>query len=847
VSASFGAALEPQQAFEQLKAYDYGQELTPLVAIEALIDQSSNDPPQRKQITAQLAAILQEPKTSQAAKQFICRQLERIGTDEQVPILAKMLDDPQASEFARRALQQIPGDAASAALREALARAQGDARIGLINSLGERRDPKAADALAKLIADPDAKIARAAVRALGKLGTPEALAALGKAMEGAKPELAEAIAHARLRCADTLVAAGDAAAADAAYLAIYLRAPGQKQPSLFRIAALSGLVSNLPRVSNPREVTSLVIESLGDPNPQLRGVAAALAKRFTGKEFTAAILALLEKADQNGQVAVLDILAERGDGTARAAVTRLAESQDEAVKVAAIRALGQLGDRSSIELLARLAATSGGAVQQAAREGMARLRQANLGAEMMAALAAAIDKRETGQAVELIEALAARGSREAVPMLDALAGKGSPIVRLAALKALGVLADAKHYPLLIEHVLAAKTEADEKAAEQAVLKLAGRVDSAADRMRPVLGALEKASSKKVPALLRLLGRDRGPEALSLVRKWANDPADVARDAAIRCLAEWPTDEVADDLLKLAQEAQNPTHRVLALRGYLRMARTAKRLELALPLVKATEEKLAWLAASGDVADPAALSLAARFLDDTPVRAEAILATLKIADAVVGTDPAAVKAPMQKVLDSRPEKSIADHAQALLEGKRGFVPLFDGKTLKGWASNGVGNWSVEDGAIVGHGTQKPGYGMLFSERPYKDFTLRFRYKVLAGNAGFYIRAEKLAGSNGVRGLQVEIDPVKDNGGLYEVGGRDWVAKPDPKLPKDHFRPRDWNDVTVVAQGRHFTVTMNGHKAVELPNDPGRTEGFFALGMHGGGVHVIFKDIEVLTAP
>ncbi len=42
-------------------------------------------------------------------------------------------------------------------------------------------------------------------------------------------------------------------------------------------------------------------------------------------------------------------------------------------------------------------------------------------------------------------------------------------------------------------------------------------------------------------------------------------------------------------------------------------------------------------------------------------------------------------------------------------------------------------------------------------------------------------------------------------------------------------------------------MNGHKTVDLPNDAGRTEGFFALGMHGGGVHVMFKDIEVLAAP
>ncbi|HUT33854.1 MAG TPA: HEAT repeat domain-containing protein [Planctomycetota bacterium] len=841
-ATAFGGALEPKQAFEQLRSYDYGHDISPLVAIEALIDQSSNDAPQRKQITAQLVAILQEPKTPNAAKQFICRQLERIGTDEHVPLLAKMLADPQTGEFARRALQQIPGDAAAAALRDALAKAQGNLRIGLINSLGERCDPKAVEPLARLIADPDAKVAKAAIRSLGKIGTSEAAAALARGRDAPPTgEIAEALCHAQLRCADALATAGDDKSADAIYLPIYLRALGQKQPVILRIAALAGLVKTRKDKAAP-----FIIESLGDADPQLRGVAAQLARQPISRDFTRALAEHLQKADPGGQVLILGVLAERGDKAVLGSVTRLTESPDEKVKVAAIGALARLGDRSTIEFLARLAAASQGAVQQAARESMARLREANMGAEMMAALSAAVNKGETRLAVELIEALVSRGSREAVPMLDDLAKKGEGEIRLAALKALGVLAEAKQFPLLIAQVLAARAEPEAKAAEEAALKVAGRIAVQADRVRPVLEALRKAPSGRVPALLRLMGRNPGPEALAAIRKLASDPNEAARDAAIRALAEWPTDEVADDLLKLAKGAENPTHRVLTLRGYLRVARTTKRLEQAVPLVKANEEKLALLAALSEAGDAAALKLAAGYLDDPAVRAEAILACLKLGDAVVGTDKEAVKAAMQKVLDAKPEKALAARAQALFEGRRGFVPLFDGKSLNGWTSNGVGKWSVEEGAIVGNGTQKPGYGMLFSEKQYKDFTLRFRYKVLAGNAGFYIRAEKLNTANGVRGLQVEIDPAKDNGGLFEVGGRDWVAKPDAKLPKDYFKPRDWNDVTVVAQGRHLTVTMNGHKTVELPNDPGRTEGFFALGMHGGGVHVMFKDIEVLAA-
>ena len=846
-ATAFGGALEPQQAFEQLKTYDYGHDISPLVAIEALIDQSSNDPPQRKQIAAQLVAILQEPKTPNAAKQFICRQLERIGSDEHVPLLAKMLADPQAGEFARRALQQIPGDAASAAVREALARANGGARIGLINTLGERRDPRALEALAKLMADPDAKVAMAAIRALGKIGTEEAAAALAKA--AAKPGLAEAILHAQLRCADALAADGNLEAADAIYLPIYLRALTQKQPVLFRIAALSGLVKTRKGKAAP-----FLIESLSDPDPQLRGVAMRLARQPLGRDFTLALAGLLEKADPASQAAILEVMGERGDGAARDAVARLTESSNEQVKVAAIRALGRVGDRSSVERLVRLAASppghpelATGLVQQAARGSLSHLRGPGVDEEMIALLGRSVESPQS--ALVLIDALAARRCSGAVRDLKSLAwnAKAAEEVQVAALKAVGDLAEEKDFPDLLHDLLAAQTETQQRASEEAALKLATRIGTQGGRVGPVMEALKKAPSKRVPALLRLLGRNPGAEALAVVRELAADPHDATRDAAIRMLAEWPTDEVADDLLKLAREADSPVHRVLALRGYLRLARTAKALEQAAPLAKAAEEKRLLLAALGEAADAAALKLATPFLDDPEVRAEATLAALKIADAVLAADPEVVKAAMRKVLDTKPEKSIADRAQALLEGKRGFAPLFDGKTLGGWVSNDVGKWSVEDGAIVGNGTQKPGYAMLFSEKQYKDFTVRFKYKVLAGNAGFYIRAEKLPTSEGVRGLQVEIDPAKDNGGLFEVSGRDWVAKPDAKLPKDYFKPREWNDVTVAAQGRRLTVHLNGRKTVDLPNDPGRTEGFFALGMHGGGVHVFFKDIEVLAPP
>lgn len=96
-----------------------------------------------------------------------------------------------------------------------------------------------------------------------------------------------------------------------------------------------------------------------------------------------------------------------------------------------------------------------------------------------------------------------------------------------------------------------------------------------------------------------------------------------------------------------------------------------------------------------------------------------------------------------------------------------------------------------------------------------------------------------------GLQAEIDPEKDAGGLYETGGRAWVVQPKPEDVKKWYKPGTWNAMSVVALGRRIVVHVNGHKTAELTDDPGRLKGHIALQLHGGkDMDVEFKDIEIL---
>ena len=182
----------------------------------------------------------------------------------------------------------------------------------------------------------------------------------------------------------------------------------------------------------------------------------------------------------------------------------------------------------------------------------------------------------------------------------------------------------------------------------------------------------------------------------------------------------------------------------------------------------------------------------------------------------------------------------------LFAKDQFVPLFDGKTLKGWTPMQGGNWEVKDGAILGTSQKSERrHGMLLTNREYSDFVIQAKFCVHKGDSGFYFRSAKVKSAVSVNGFQVEIDTSQETGGLYETGGRAWVKKPSKKaIAERKYEQGKWADLELRAIGRNVTVSINGVVCSELKNDKGRTKGHFGLQLHGGQeMHVEYKDIRI----
>ncbi len=184
--------------------------------------------------------------------------------------------------------------------------------------------------------------------------------------------------------------------------------------------------------------------------------------------------------------------------------------------------------------------------------------------------------------------------------------------------------------------------------------------------------------------------------------------------------------------------------------------------------------------------------------------------------------------------------------------QGWVPLFNGRDLEGWAHVGDGGFVIEDGLLKTQG----GMGLLwFTGRKFQDVTLRVVYRGAShSNAGVFIRIPEPPTEPWMpvhRGYEVQINDREDEyhrtGVLYSLT----KAKASPG------KPEDWNVMEITLDGDRTIVHVNGvmvtdfregdavpPKARDYEPDrgPRPTSGYVGLQNHGAEDTVYFKEVS-----
>ena len=354
----------------------------------------------------------------------------------------------------------------------------------------------------------------------------------------------------------------------------------------------------------------MVVGLLSDKDKDLRAVGLDQVRtEAKGAAATKQFAAQLPKLMPAAQAALLSALADRGDAAARPAVLELlTASKDESVRVAAIAAIGALGGADDLPVLLKSLAGGSTVEKAAARASLEKLR----GEAVPGAIAAELKKSPPPLRVALIEILTSRRALETVPSILPSAVDDDPAVRVAAMTALGQMAKAEHIPDMLSGVLKAMKGSERDAAETAVAFVCNRVidpDTKFGRAGPVIAAILKLqavdSDNEATALIPALGRIGGPQALAEVKsylanlqsrnKWAKSRA----DAGLEAMCKWTDATVADELLALAEKADNDAHRAMTFQALVRVGSMRDkrpdlarldRMKQAMSIAKSPEEK-----------------------------------------------------------------------------------------------------------------------------------------------------------------------------------------------------------------------------------------------------------------
>ncbi|MBM3880464.1 MAG: hypothetical protein FJ387_12240 [Verrucomicrobia bacterium] len=615
----------------------------------------------------QLIAVLKSD-ASQKDKSDACRELAVIGTQAAVPALAALLPDPQYHHMARYALETMPDAAAGEALRAALGTLKGRPLVGVIGSLGVRRDTQATAALTKLLQADDDLVAQAAARALGQLGSTEAAQALQAALPKAKPENQLALCEGLFRSAEALAGAAQRPAAIAIYDQLRSNAA---LPHQVRAGATRGAI--LARTAKNR--LNLLGQSIRSDDYILTAAAAQAALQLPGRNVTKLLAAELVLANADKQILLLDTLGQRGDPAALPALTAAAQTGAKPVRLAAVRALPQLRDAAAAPALLELLGDADRDISRAAQEGFASL----AGPDVDASVLRLLNSDRSGQQLTAIDLIGRRRMTDALPGLLAAASGPNAQVRVASLRRLGELGSPADLSALLDLLLKANTDADVEAAEQAVGAVCAKAPEPEACVAQVTSRLAQAAPSQKGALLRVLAAVGGPASLKAVRAAVSDTNVEVRGAAIRALGAWKTADAAPDLLQLAQTTSDPTDQMLCRRSYLRLAANTdlpvdQRLTMCRQvagLLQQGDEKKLLLAALGSIQSPEALPLITPYLEDAATKDEASAAVVGVADGLLRGQRGAQYAsrllePLQKAAQATGNTDLAGRAKALLE-------------------------------------------------------------------------------------------------------------------------------------------------------------------------------------
>ena len=662
-------------AFIAARDYKFGSSRKSLAIIEQAV-LSAKDHNQQHKLETQLLVLLQTPDATEDCKAFACRQLALTGSKYSVSTLAKLLPDKMLSHMARFALERIDDRSAEDALFEALHELRGNLRIGVINSIAARGNPRNVERLFTAAIGVDEETRVAITEAIGKIGGNKAAKLLLQIRKSAIHNdsliVKDAATHAMLCCASHLIQDGEMDTASRLYESIL----SDESDNALKWAALQGLAYAHPLKSLP-----LLMNILISGNTDEKQRASHILIDAPGNDVSRVLAERLPHLPPVTQADLINILAARGDKKVLSTITDIINSEDTAVRNAAIEALGILGDETTVPVLSSLA----GDGNEIAVISLVNLHNDT---NVNTAISKHLLNASPHERSMLIRVLGLRNAVDQIDVIFAVANTDPAMdVRISALETISAIAGEKQVPDLVNMIARANNPLCKQKAADALVSAIKRSDDQIHSVQLIADAISELPHDNLPIFIDVLRRIGSFDAANIVKSLVfSEDTGISR-IALQALTDWTDDGAAEVLLDIAgssldSKLQTEAYgflRVIQLNGKLSLDQIVHLFRRIMPLAQTAKQTKTALKTLADFPAADSIKLAERYLRSKTSGLDAAETILHICLHLPASQRTIGIAAIQKVLNKYPDNvhlyKEAGKAMNSLQKDQDFIEHF----------------------------------------------------------------------------------------------------------------------------------------------------------------------------
>lgn len=822
----------------------------------------------KRTIAANTYAKALSMQLNDETKAFIIRQLEMIGKEENIDVLASFLTSERLAGPASQALVTMRSPKADDALVTALRNATTEEmKTKLVNAILQSNNKNAEGLLLDLLKEAKTSNYKKTVqKALSKLGTSASLKPLKDAAKGEKFAYSkESTTASYLELLNTLKSV-DIKLVQKEANELLKTAKKQNQPDL-QIAAMEILMS-IPAESK----TKLMEYALKNGNPAL--VASTLRmfpNQLNEKEYKV-LLKNLSSASPETQTPIIYWLGNQKMDNAVSEISKYTNSSNSLLKAAAIRSLAKINNEDAMLLLVGLLKGDNKETIELAKEALTTYK-----GDMSYVLASVFNDSSDQGKVAILQLIADRRMESQYNLVYNQLFTENAVVNTEAAKTLQYVSTEANLNDLF--MLLEKLDTDYTSDLQKAINASLSNISADEQLKIVNEQMNKPGAKShlyYPAI----AYSGTAEAMDRLVDDFKSSTGEQKNAAFEALATWKSFDVIYPLLDIARNSKDNKEKEGAVNAIIQTISKSEQtgavkylfLRDALEMATSDKQKGQIIDLLGKTNMYQALLLLESYLDVPALREKAAQASMKLAldnPSFASMKTTSILKSVSQKLDN-PDAGYQREAinKFLNENPStdGFVSIFNGKDLTGWKglvanpikrANMTGkelataqakadkeaaeSWIVENGEMLFTGKGDN----LCTTKEYGDFEMLVDWKLYPGkepDAGIYLRGTPQVQIWDIS--RTNVGAEVGSGGLYNNKSNE--SKP---LKVADLKLGEWNTFYIKMVGDRVTVILNGELVVDnviLENYWDRSQPIFPfeqIELQAHGSKVAYRDIYV----